>query len=141
MPGDSGLADRQTAESRIEAIGQRIAVLQAQASGLTARAIGAQERSREVRTVAPAGCSHAAEVAAMQQTLADLEQEIAGLHSAMLTRGTIEQAKGMLMLHRHCDEDAAFDMLVQLSQNSHRKLVDVAATLVATWSSEDHAAS
>jgi GAF domain-containing protein len=50
---------------------------------------------------------------------------------AMQSRAVIEQAKGILMAQRRCDADAAFDILVELSQHSHRKLRDVAHTLVA----------
>jgi AmiR/NasT family two-component response regulator len=39
----------------------------------------------------------------------------------------------MLMAQRHIDADAAFAVLVSLSQTTHRKLVDVAAVLVDTW--------
>lgn len=50
---------------------------------------------------------------------------------AMQSRAAIEQAKGILMGQRRCDADAAFDILVELSQKSHRKLRDVADTLIA----------
>jgi AmiR/NasT family two-component response regulator len=36
----------------------------------------------------------------------------------------------MLMVQRKCDADAAFDILVQLSQHSHRKLREVAQVVV-----------
>jgi len=49
---------------------------------------------------------------------------------AMQSRAVIEQAKGIIMGERRCDADAAFDILVGLSQRSHQKLRDVAKTLV-----------
>ena len=134
MPGEAGLAERRTAESRVEAIGERLATLRARTGDLAVRATDAQERARLTRS-SSGGCTHAAEAAAMQEALAEVEHELAGLRTAMDTRGVIEQAKGMLMLHKRCDADAASDVLVELSQTSHRKLVDVAGTLVATWSS------
>jgi GAF domain-containing protein len=52
------------------------------------------------------------------------------LAMAMQSRAVIEQAKGILMAGRRCGADEAFDILVRLSQQSHRKLRDVAAALV-----------
>jgi GAF domain-containing protein len=49
---------------------------------------------------------------------------------AMQSRAIIEQAKGILMGARQCDADQAFEILVNLSQNSHRKLREVAQTVV-----------
>jgi GAF domain-containing protein len=53
------------------------------------------------------------------------------LRTAMESRAVIEQAKGIVMGERHCDADAAFAILTKVSQDSNRKLRDVAATLVA----------
>jgi GAF domain-containing protein len=50
---------------------------------------------------------------------------------AMQSRAAIEQAKGILMAERRCTPDEAFEILVQLSQSTNRKLRDVAAALVA----------
>ena len=49
---------------------------------------------------------------------------------AMQSRAVIEQAKGLLMGARRCNADEAFEILVKLSQNSHRKLRDVAQAVV-----------
>jgi GAF domain-containing protein len=57
----------------------------------------------------------------------DLAQQLA---EAMQSRATIEQAKGILMGSRHCTAEEAFDLLVDLSSKSHRKLRDVAAVVV-----------
>jgi AmiR/NasT family two-component response regulator len=75
----------------------------------------------------------------MQAELAAVERELDGLRTAMRTRGVIEQAKGMLMMHRGCDAEEAFAVLVELSQTSHRKLVEVAQALVHEWSERGHA--
>jgi GAF domain-containing protein len=49
---------------------------------------------------------------------------------SMRSRATIEQAKGILMGQRRCDSDEAFNILVGLSQHTHRKLRDVATALI-----------
>ncbi|MCW2777487.1 MAG: hypothetical protein JWN17_1212 [Frankiales bacterium] len=56
----------------------------------------------------------------------------AQLQEAMRSRAVIEQAKGILMGQRRIPADAAFDLLVRLSQDSQRKLRDVAEALVAS---------
>jgi AmiR/NasT family two-component response regulator len=48
----------------------------------------------------------------------------------MESRAVIEQAKGVIMRDRHCSATEAFDVLVRLSQQSHRKLRDVATAIV-----------
>ena len=52
------------------------------------------------------------------------------LQTAMESRAVIEQAKGVLMGQRRCSADEAFDILVKLSQQSNRKLREVAQALV-----------
>jgi GAF domain-containing protein len=49
---------------------------------------------------------------------------------AMESRAVIEQAKGILMRDRGCTSAEAFDALVELSQQSHRKLREIAQLLV-----------
>ncbi|MEV4481628.1 GAF and ANTAR domain-containing protein [Micromonospora coxensis] len=58
-------------------------------------------------------------------TLAEHMQE------AMRNRAVIEQAKGIIMGERHCTPEEAFGLLSKLSQDTNRKLRDVAAALVA----------
>jgi GAF domain-containing protein len=53
------------------------------------------------------------------------------LQSAMASRAVIEQAKGVIMGRRRCTAEAAFAVLAKLSQDSNRKVRDVAALLVA----------
>ena len=50
---------------------------------------------------------------------------------AMRSRAVIEQAKGIIMGDRRCSADEAFAILTKLSQDTNRKLRDVAAALVA----------
>jgi GAF domain-containing protein len=52
------------------------------------------------------------------------------LQQAMQSRAVIEQAKGILMGQRRCTPQQAFDMLVRISQDTNRKLREVAEALV-----------
>ncbi|KUL28901.1 GAF and ANTAR domain-containing protein [Actinoplanes awajinensis] len=52
------------------------------------------------------------------------------LQTAMENRAVIEQAKGIIMGQRHCTADEAFAILARASQESNRKLRDVATGLV-----------
>jgi GAF domain-containing protein len=49
---------------------------------------------------------------------------------AMRSRAVIEQAKGIIMGDRRCSADEAFTILSRLSQDTNRKLRDVAVALV-----------
>jgi GAF domain-containing protein len=53
------------------------------------------------------------------------------LQAAMDNRAVIEQAKGIIMGDRRCGPDEAFQILAKLSQDTNRKLRDVAIALVA----------
>ena len=52
------------------------------------------------------------------------------MQAAMESRAVIEQAKGIIMGDRRCTAEEAFRILSRLSQDSNRKLRDVAALLV-----------
>ncbi|HEX3825580.1 MAG TPA: GAF and ANTAR domain-containing protein [Mycobacteriales bacterium] len=52
------------------------------------------------------------------------------MNAAMESRAVIEQAKGVLMGARRCTAEEAFAILVKLSQQSGRKLRDVATALI-----------
>ncbi len=54
------------------------------------------------------------------------------MQAAMEHRAVIEQAKGIIMAERRCTPDEAFQILTKLSQDTNRKLRDVAAALVAS---------
>ncbi|CCQ13567.1 Two-component system response regulator [Rhodococcus sp. AW25M09] len=58
------------------------------------------------------------------------------VRTALGRRAPIEQAKGMLMATHSISADAAFALLIQLSQRSNRKLRDVAQDLVDEVSRE-----
>ena len=52
------------------------------------------------------------------------------LQTAMASRAVIEQAKGIIMGDRHCTNEEAFRILSKLSQDTNRKVRDVAQALV-----------
>jgi hypothetical protein len=60
----------------------------------------------------------------------ELSGEVAGLEEALKTRLAIGQAEGLLMARYHLDPDAAFRLLVKLSQEGHMKLRFVAENIV-----------
>jgi anti-anti-sigma regulatory factor len=57
--------------------------------------------------------------------------EVRNLHRALLTRGTIDQAKGVLMAVYGLDSEAAFAMLVWYSRSAGLPLRDLAARFLA----------
>jgi GAF domain-containing protein len=52
------------------------------------------------------------------------------MQEAMQSRAVIEQAKGIIMGQRRCSADEAFAILARVSQDSNRKLREVAESLV-----------
>ncbi|MGG7105167.1 ANTAR domain-containing protein [Rhodococcus sp. 24CO] len=58
------------------------------------------------------------------------QNEITGLNTAMKSRATIEQAKGILMAIRGCSSEAAFQVLVTESQRTQQKLRVIADQIV-----------
>lgn len=63
----------------------------------------------------------------LYDTTATLAQH---MQAAMESRAVIEQAKGIIMGERRCTADDAFAILTKVSQESNRKVRDVAAALV-----------
>lgn len=57
----------------------------------------------------------------------DLAEQLA---EAMRSRAVIEQAKGIVMAQQRCDADTAFGILRTASQNTNRKLRDIAVETV-----------
>jgi GAF domain-containing protein len=58
-------------------------------------------------------------------------QLVANLRAALESRAVIEQAKGILVAEYGCHPEVAFKELSRLSQNTNRKVRDIAADLVA----------
>lgn len=63
-------------------------------------------------------------------TFNELADEVTNLKAALVSRATIDQAKGILMASHKCTADQAFDILRQLSNDTNVRLADVAAALV-----------
>ena len=60
------------------------------------------------------------------------EQELRDMRTAMMSRASIEQAKGVLMERYRITADQAFTLLTHASQHTNTKLRDVADELVRT---------
>lgn len=84
----------------------------------------------EVVTAAERFGTYAAVAIANARLLLSTAELAEQMAQAMRSRAGIEQAKGILMRDRHCGADEAFDILVNLSQASHRKLREVAQLIV-----------
>jgi len=73
--------------------------------------------------------THARDDAAAAE-LAALHQENDQLRSALTSRATIDQAKGILMAEHGCSPEDAFGRLVKMSQDANVPLRDVARAIV-----------
>ncbi|MFI9011525.1 GAF and ANTAR domain-containing protein [Actinosynnema sp. NPDC053489] len=69
------------------------------------------------------------------------KQMVDHLTTAIGTRHTIGLAQGLLMHHFSCDTDSSFTILRTASQNTNRKLRDVAADLVAAHERDEFRAA
>lgn len=92
----------------------------------TAHGMFDQQDADNARTFA----GYAAVAVHNAQTLASSRALTAQMQDAMATRAVIEQAKGILMGQRRCTADEAFELLKGISQDTNRKLRDVAQALV-----------
>ena len=61
---------------------------------------------------------------------------LAQLEAALDSRTVIDQALGIIMMQQRCTSAEAFDLLRRQSQNSHRKLREVATDLVTQTSGQ-----
>lgn len=59
-----------------------------------------------------------------------LRREIVGLRAALVSRATIDQARGILVARYKLSPDGAFDLLVRWSQDRNIRLRTIAETLV-----------
>ena len=64
------------------------------------------------------------------QVKGDLEAVAQQLETALQSRATIDQAKGILMARHHCDADEAFRRLARASSSANVKLREIAERLV-----------
>jgi GAF domain-containing protein len=80
--------------------------------------------------ISSAVVAHASALLSSAQRYWSAQQLSENLQTAMVSRATIEQAKGIIMGARHCDADTAFAELQRASQHQNRKLRDIAADIV-----------
>jgi hypothetical protein len=78
-----------------------------------------------------AQCAAALAVSLRHVRQAQVQHQLA---EAMVSRGIIDQAIGILMGQHRCTATAAFDLLRQASQHRNRKLRDVAADIITNVS-------
>ena len=78
----------------------------------------------------PRGRALAASLSGQATVALFCARRIAGLRRAVTSRDVIGQAKGILMQRDGVDDEGAFALLVEASQSTNIKLVDVAAWLV-----------
>jgi PAS domain-containing protein len=72
--------------------------------------------------------------ASTDELVRHLETEVEQLRNAMASRAAIEQAKGILMLLMSCGDQVAFDLLAHISSHTHRKVRDVAVSIIESAS-------
>ena len=72
--------------------------------------------------------------ASTDELVRHLETEVEQLRNAMASRAAIEQAKGVLMLLMGCGDQVAFDLLAHISSHTHRKVRDVAVSIIESAS-------
>ncbi len=65
------------------------------------------------------------------RTIQEMRSVQEQLRQALASRAVIDQAKGMIMLSRRCSAEDAFAVLVRMSNDSNRKIRELAAELVA----------
>lgn len=105
--------------------GARLGVLNvyaSQRSAFAGNALGIAQRLAEISSTLVA---NAQLVAASRRLAEELQQ-------ALVSRATVDMAKGILMAKLKVDPDTAFEALRDLSQRRHMKLRDLAAELVAS---------
>jgi response regulator NasT len=64
------------------------------------------------------------------QALDRLQTELSDAKSALAERGTIEQAKSILMQQKNLSEDEAYTLLRRTAMNQNRKIADLARAIV-----------
>lgn len=111
------------------------------------RIIDTQGQVRHVVVIGDQLFDDAGAVVGTQGFYVDVTPAVADAHQQVVTeavaeiaeaRGTIEQAKGMLMLIYRVDSDAAFDLLRWRSQETNTKLRLLAEQIIADFGSVDY---
>ena len=86
--------------------------------------------SKEISAFDEESCTIGAVFAAHAAVAMSASREVESLNAALLSRATIDQAKGIIMATTRCTPDEAFDLLRQQSQALNEKLRDIAADIV-----------
>jgi GAF domain-containing protein len=98
--------------------------------GLNLYALKANAFDDDAIEIARTFASYAAVALANAELYASTAALAQQMQEAMKSRAVIEQAKGILMSQLRCSADGAFDVLTRHSQNSNRKLRDIAQGVV-----------
>ena len=61
-----------------------------------------------------------------------LKEELTRVKTTLEERKIIDKAKGMLMKHKQCDEEEAYQLLRKTAMNKNLRLIDVARNLVTS---------
>ena len=116
-------------QARLDALARRVMTSRADIDQLEARADESEARADDIET----------RVEVDRDMIADLQDQgvLSREHAEQMERAlkssrTIGAAIGMIMASRNVCEDEAFTILRTASQNSNRKLRDLAAELVAS---------
>jgi len=96
-----------------------------------------QPLDRETVTVAETFAGYAAVAMANAALYTSTAELVKQLQTAMHTRGVIEQAKGILMAKHRYSGEQAFRDLAKASQQSNRKLRDIAQGVVDSTIDDD----
>lgn len=75
--------------------------------------------------------AHAAVILKNISNHESLKRQVEQLEEGLRTRQMIGQAVGIIMATRHCSADSAFETLKTISQNTNRKLREIAEELVS----------
>lgn len=63
-----------------------------------------------------------------------LKQELTRTRSELADRKVIDKAKGLLMKHKNCDEEAAFSAMRKMAMNKNQKLSEIAQDVIDLFS-------
>ena len=73
-------------------------------------------------------------MSASEDEVARLRDTIRNLETAVEHRDVIGQAKGVIMATRRCSAEEAFALLIEQSQHTNRRVIDIATELAASQS-------
>lgn len=131
MRHDTAASDHELADLREQVARLLAAALQCDIDHTTASSLVATAHQAELDHLLSAAQQHAEDNAAERSRGRAALIEVDNLKAALESRDLIGQAKGVLIVAMRCTAETAFATLVQQSQLENRKLVDIAAEVVA----------